>query len=493
VPILSNRTLFLLLFFILPVSIFGLQDSTVFFAKVSQNTITQGESIRLDITAIGEDIKFSDIDTICGSEILQSGLSQSAQNINGVVTSKQTKSYIFAPKNSCTISSFKAVINSKEYETTEIPIVVNKPQQTIDELFSAEMKVDKESAYVGEEVRLSIIFKRRSEADVVDLRFEIPEFKGFWVKKLGDEQKYREGDYLVSKQDLLIFPQKSGKLEIPNTKVLVGIPSTRRDMFGFFASRPEYKSIYSNDLIIEAKEIPGNLSLVGEYKISFKLDKYEASPKEPINGKIIIEGFGNIDDIPDIKLKAEGATIYEEQPLREYKFENNRHGGKYQKNMVFISDKSFVIEGVVIPYFDITTQSAKELRLEDINVEIKSNIQDENKSAILNSTKTETIDTDDTGIGKYFIFIIGFGLGMVFGFLAFKIASSVKQRKGEMKKFELFKKRDKKGILQDLLSLSHKDSETQELIGKLEDEIYNGKVSDIQTKELYKILKKRGL
>ncbi len=465
-------------------------------AKVNTQSAVLGENIRLDITAQGEQVRFPEFDSLCDVAILESGTSQNIQNINGKTSITLTKSFIFAPQKSCTIPAFDVAVDGKIEKTQEIPIVVEKPSQTKGEPFLAEMQIDKKNLCVGEEAKLSLIFKRHYSADVVDLRFEQPQFEGLWVKKLGSEQTYRDGEYFVHKIDFLIFPQRAGEIRIANAKILVGVPSTRRDMFGFFGSRPEYKNIYSNELVINAKELPNGVNLVGEYTVAFTLDKYEADAKEPINGKLVIEGKGNIDDIPDITPVAKGASVFGEAPSREYNFEGGKHGGKYQKNIVFVGDKDFRIEGISIPYFDPAAKVVKYLKVDPVDIKIHNaeskpqkliTIAEENDSDIKEGNVAQT---PKGSVGAFSLLSVGIVIGFMIGVVATKLFNAVTLRKKEKKRFALFAKKSDKELLRELLALGEKDGYIKDVILKLEDSIYNGVKSELDKKEIYKRIRR---
>jgi len=274
--------------------------------SVSSPTIYKGDTVNFIITADGEDITFPQIDEIEKNHIMGTSSSQSINMINGDITRTTSKTYSFRAEASLTIPSFTVIADGKSYQTKTIEVSVLKPKASQDGAdFVLEMSLDKQKAYVGEGVDLSITFKRKINARAEKLQLGEPELENFWVKKIEKVEEGREGDYIFQKIHYLIFPQKSGAFTIPTIEALVGKRVNRRGngsffndpFFGSLTQQLSWQKVFSNEPSLEVTPLPNGLELYGNYQIEAHVDKQEVQANRPVNLTISVKGEGNIDDI----------------------------------------------------------------------------------------------------------------------------------------------------------------------------------------------------
>ncbi len=73
------------------------------------------------------------------------------------------------------------------------------------------MGVDKDEVYVGEDIDLTVTFKRKIDARVDKLEVGEPKVEDFWVKKVDMiERTSEEVTILLRKFHYKLFPQKGG-------------------------------------------------------------------------------------------------------------------------------------------------------------------------------------------------------------------------------------------------------------------------------------------
>ena len=111
--------------------------------------------------------------------------------------------------------------------------------------------------------------------------------------------------------DFFLFAQKTGKLIIEPINIDVSVLDLSNNSYSFFYKSTKNIRIYSNKLIFDVKPLPQNITLIGDFKITSSLDKTSVKQGESLNYKIEVTGRGNIDDVEDIKLNIDNATIYE--------------------------------------------------------------------------------------------------------------------------------------------------------------------------------------
>ncbi len=465
-------------------------------AFVDRDHITLGDALILTIESDEGGAIFPAIDEIEGYKITSSGKSSNVSMINGKVTQTIAQRYQFMPTDSLVIPSFKVVTSKGEYTTNPIEVKVDKGQTVDDGFYSFEMIMDKSEVFIGEQVSLSLIFKRDVNAKTIDLQYNRPDFKDLWVKQVGGEENYRDGRFIIHKINYVLFPQKAGKIEIPSAIMRVGEPNRKSDMFGLMLQNvAKYKNIVSNKLEITAKPTPQDIKLVGDFEIEAIVDKQKTNANTPINLTIKISGSGNMDDIDDYELTLEDSAVYSNKPEKIYNVTDGRYGGEYRRDFAIIANKSFKIPPFYIKYYNPELGSVFTKRTEAIEIDIVGEKEDRE------DLKLQKLDIEDGSnekiesyqyplIKKVSLFLIGFILGGLSLFFAQKI------RVGNNKEVELeIEKRIKgaksnKELLKILLPLKEESREIGEIVDRIEESIYENGNFKISKGEIAKILKK---
>lgn len=331
------------LFFIVTLKLFGAH------AFLLQPSIEQGESVTLVISAKGESIKFPAIDKIDGFTVVSHQNRQSIELNNGVVT-KQLDHYVtFYPDRNVTIPVYEVIVDGKKEltEPLQLPFVQKVATSARKEPFSFEMKVSNITPMRHEGVKLSFIFKRNRNEDLVDMRFLKPTLEGFWVKEVGKDNPHVDGDNVVHTVQYMIYPQKSGEQHIVPAKIEVARQVTSREMF---ANQIQWKSISSNDLTLHVKPLEG-ADLLGEFTINLQNDKEEIAPNEAVNVVVKITGEGNFDDIEPFTLNLPNATVFTDTPKVTTWMEGEKLKGEFVQKFAINAQKSFEIAPLELRFY----------------------------------------------------------------------------------------------------------------------------------------------
>jgi len=150
--------------------------------------------------------------------------------------------------------------------------------------------------------------------------------------------------YKVIELKYILIPKKLGEYSIPAASMRMTVyKNNRRDSFfedPFFnirGGKPVYLS--SNEIQLDVKNLPvqnqpDNFSgLVGLFDVKAKLDPVEVKANESATLTIIVQGQGNVRQIPDLKLAdIKGLKIYQDKPqLNINKGESAISGEKIMK------------------------------------------------------------------------------------------------------------------------------------------------------------------
>lgn len=369
---------------------FGQQDDIEIVLSLNRNKIGLNETATLTVTVSGssqQQLPEPKLPPLPQFQIFSSGSSTNLQIINGVMSSSNTFNYVLSPKKegSFPIRSATLLVNGKRYTSNELSITVVKSSADAAGSATSEVlnnegnsrdlfvvaEVDKKTAYVDEQVTLSIKYCRaiqtRSSPD-----YTPPLTPDFWTNDIPPQKQYYQNingrRYLINELRTALFPTKPGELSISSARVSVVVPDRSqrrsRDPFSFFDGILEQGKridLKSKSLTVNVKPLPRegkteNFSGgVGRYKISAEVDKTEVEVNEAIALTVKISGQGNVKSIPEPTLpELDGFRV--EKASTDYKVSNlnDQLGGTktYEYLLIPRLPGNHRIEPITLNYFD---------------------------------------------------------------------------------------------------------------------------------------------
>ena len=394
-----KKLLFIL--FTIYYSLFTLLNAAGVKATVSNTEIVQGNMLQLQIKATGNRAAFPNIQQIEGVPVL--GRHESQNNsftyINGDMKNVRTTTLVLtlAPQKDMTIPVYTVNIDGKEYDTDPIDVKVVKataPQATANNKFSLQIRTDKKSLIVGEPLLATVYFSLQNGVRLSENpQYNQPQFKGFFVKEVGDEKSYREGNRQVTELRYILTPQSEGNFTVGPATAKIGIADrNRRDMFGRFFGTT-WIPIASNTIDIEVKPKPQESDLVGSFSIKNSIDAQSVKANKPVNLTITIEGEGSLEDFELDPFEIDGVTVYSDDAKITTDLHNASMKSTYSKRFAFISDHAFVIPARTVSVYDTKSQTLKNLEIPSYEIKvqgIKSAVPATVSAPSANSGKVQT-------------------------------------------------------------------------------------------------------
>ena len=348
-------------------------------ATVDTTEVVRGNPVILKIKATGGSVEFPTISTIDGVAVTGTSTSSSKNIsiINGSIKSEVTTSKIiqFIPQKDMTIPSYVVKVDGKEYKTDPIDIKVvksNAPATKGNALFTLKMKANRLKVKVGEPLIVTVYFALRKDAQVSqNVEYNKPDLSAFVKLKDAVQRAYIKGNYHIQELQYVVTAQKEGNFTIAPADVKVGVEdTTKRDFFGMGFATKWYETS-SNKLHIEVLPQTKNADMVGEFKITSKIDKKEVKANKPVNLTVKIEGYGTLDGFEFPKYDIDGVTVYSDDAKVDTKIVNNRVYTTYTKSFAFISDRDFKIPKCTFSALYSKTDTLKTLSVPEYNIEVK--------------------------------------------------------------------------------------------------------------------------
>jgi hypothetical protein len=467
--------IFLVIFFIKSALFAGVE------ASLDSYQVQRGERVTLTLKIDGNNIQRPKIVSICGNDILSTASQTNIEMINGDYKKTYSLNYDFMPVKSCVIDPIEVVLDSKTYKTKPLKLEVLASGSVKNANFLLELTTNKKEVYVGEPFLVTLVFKQKNTAQVVDNKFMPPKFKGFWIKAEGQPQVTRGAEYVSTKLVYKIAAQRAGKLSIDPAQMAIATRKmSKRDMWGSFMPQIKWRSYFSNELKIDVKPLPNNATLVGDFTISATVDKTEINPNEAVNVTIKVHGEGNLEDIASFKPYIQGVSVFDEKP--EVK------DTEFTQKIALVADEDFVVPSFSLAFFNLRTKQLEKIKTQEIKIKVNGNgvkkeleIKRETPTVVKATPSYEDANKKDIPLQMaIFIFIAGVMVGVAL--------MLVKPRKSSKKRAS-FNYKDEKQLLVRLLPLKE-DPEVQAIIDTIEANLYSSTKQELNKKQVKEILQK---
>ncbi len=399
-----------------------------FNVSVDKNTLEEGDVLQLMIEVLGSK-NFPKIDLeklskdfdVVGGPFEQTTI----EYINGKMKSAKKHTWTLSPNKTgnLTIHSFEVIIDGKKNRSRSINIVVtNNRNSGLNNNIFIVAEVDKDSAYLGEQITLSYKLYKHVDTKISGVdQFQMPEFNGFWVEELFTPQRlqYQNKDVLYEGRKFKVanlgqralFPIASDQHMIPSVNIKTQIEkkkkTRRRDpffdpFFSPFFSETETKFVKSDEKTIKIKKFPEPKPInfngaVGEFEIDIDIDQSQVEINDGITFSLNLNGTGNLGlfTLPNVDFPV-GLEAF--SPNNEYKKDvfRNQITGSQRSEYVIIPRKSgnFEIPKIRMSYFNLKNDSWSFIETQPINIIVTGeNSLDKNLSG-LTKKEVELIEQD---------------------------------------------------------------------------------------------------
>lgn len=249
-----------------------------------------------------------------GSEFNLMGKSNANKsfNLNGKITSEIGVMYYASISKPGTYTVPKAtfILNGKTYSSQTKTIKILKPttNNNIAGDLILKLKPNKNSAYVGESIKLDLIYYSAFNTNGFQLS-ELPKFNGFVTKTIQSKQHQKirtinGKKYITAKvASFVLTPIKTGKLKIPSIKGNISLVDRRS-----FFPREVQKEIQSGISYLNIKPLPTPKpkdfsGLVGDFKVEYKVDKTSLPVNDAVTINITVNGTGNLENLNDLNFE----------------------------------------------------------------------------------------------------------------------------------------------------------------------------------------------
>ena len=413
------RKIILLLLFITTTFTSWANDKITFTAAAPE-VVVSGDQFRLTFTVNSQKVRDFRAPSIQGFEVLM-GPSRSTQSstqiINGNVTSTSTITFTYIlmaeKEGTYSIPGATIVADGNNYTSNSVSIKVLPPDQSAGQsngrggVSSARNQAnagkitDKElfitatasKSKVYEQEAILLTYKIYTQVNLTQLHGDMPDLKGFHTQEVElPSQKQWSLEHYNGKNynttvysQYVLFPQQSGKLEIPSITfegTISQLVASDDPFDAFFNGGSNYinikKNIVTPKLTIDVKELPAGKPAnfsggVGEFTLSSSISTQELKTNDAVTIKLVISGTGNMKLIntPEVGFPQD-FEIYD--PKVDNKFNLTREGLTGTKVIEYLAIPrhagTYTIPAIEFSYFDLKSQAYKTLKTDSYTLNV---------------------------------------------------------------------------------------------------------------------------
>lgn len=413
------RKIIFLLFTILAAWQVKAADKVRFVAEAA-DVVVSGDQVRLVFTVNSQDIKDFRAPSIKGFDVLM-GPSRSQQSsiqiINGKRTSNSSTAFTYillaGSPGTYTIPAASVEVNGEKVFSNAISIKVLPQDQTsgnsgnngggsasssrsqaagsrisANDLF---ITATASKTTVHEQEAILLTYKVYTVVNLRQLYGKMPDLKGFHTQEVELPQQktftlehYKGRNYNTTVwSQYVLFPQQTGKLEIPSITFdgVIAQQTVSDDPFDAFFNGGGYvevkKKITTPKVVINVQPLPakpaGFSGAVGEFKLASSINATDVKTNDAVTIKLTLSGTGNMKLIgtPEVKFPQD-FEIYDPKVTDDYKLTNSGLTGTKTFEYLAIPRHAgnFTIPAVEFTYFDLKSNSYKTLKTEAYNLKV---------------------------------------------------------------------------------------------------------------------------
>ena len=340
------------------------------------------------------------------------------------------------------------------------------------------IKVSASKQHVREQEPILLTYKVYTLVGLTQLSGKMPDLKSFYTREvpLPQEKSFKIETLngrqyrTVTWQQYVMFPQATGKLEIPSITYdgIVAMQNRNIDPFeAFFNGGSGYievkKQIKAPSITIQVDPLPQrptNFSGgVGSFDISASIDKTEVKANEAVNLRVVVSGVGNMKLLkqPVVQMPKDFDS-YDAKVTDKTKLTVNGLEGSIVYDFLAVPrhQGTFEIPAIEYTYFDTKSNSYKTVRTEPFTLKVAKGDgqttvasfagQEDVKQLGSDIRYIHTGDTDLHGVNDFFfgsvtywvslavLVVIFLSLFIIFRHRAIENANIVKQRAGKANK-----------------------------------------------------------
>lgn len=282
------------------------------------------------------------------------------------------------------------------------------------------LQLSKRQVYEQEPIQATLkLYFREAVSSITSADF--PTFEGFVVQDIDDAkpntspvaENYNGVNYqTIVLKKWILFPQRSGKIEIPNSKVgiAVEVPKPSNQLRSLFDSgyQTVNKEVVAGKTSVDVLPLPSGrpvsyMNAVGNFSVSSSISSTHVKANEAVTLTLEIKGVGNLKYVktPEIKFPEDFETYDPKVNVRSVATNIGQQGEKtVEYTIIPRFGGKFTIPGVAFSYFDPSAKEYKTITTESYDLTVDKGSEPQGSGNVSNFTNKESVKLLGQEIGR---------------------------------------------------------------------------------------------
>ena len=337
---------------------------------------------------------------------------------------------------------------------------------------SYDFQISNKTPYKNEALFLDVNVTQEDDSVVMLFKFNLKKSKAYTFHQI-DFKEHDKYHHLKHEYKYLVYPKQAGKVVI-ELEMIKSVTDDDKVAYAISGDRDNVKGLVKQDsvvalksLILDVKPLPKSTELVGDYKLTYELDKTSTEAYEPVHLKIVLKGKGSTPPL-ELLSKSKSYHLFTQAPKVKSLHSSKGSYHTVEWDYAISAKENFVLPKVVLKAFNPQYKKSYDLFVPSQAITVTQ----VDKESIVDKEDTPSISSTDWS-----------WLGWIFSYLAVFVAGFLMPRdilKKRWSKKNLFVVKDEvseakthKELLKVLLARN--DVKDKESISLLEDSLYRGK------------------
>ncbi len=337
---------------------------------------------------------------------------------------------------------------------------------------SYDFHISNKTPYKDEAIFLDVNITQEDDSVVMLFKFNLKKSKTYTFHQV----EFKEDDtyhHLKHRYKYVIYPKQAGKVAI-ELEMVKSVTDDDKVAYAISGDRDNVKGLVKQDsvvalksLLLDVKPLPESTDLVGDYKLTYELDKNSTEAYDPVHLKVLLKGKGSTPPLEFLP-KSKNYHLFTQAPKLKSIYSSKGSYHTVEWDYAISAKEDFVLPKVVLKAFNPQNKKSYELFVPSQAITVTQ----VDKESIVDKEDTPSISsTDWSWLGWLFSYLAVF----IAGFL---LPRDILKRRWSKKRLvvvkdEVAEAKTHKELLKVLLARNN--MKNKKAIRLLEENIYRGK------------------
>jgi len=235
-------------------------------------------------------------------------------------------------------------------------------------------KLSTSTPYMNEATLLEVNLTQENHSNVMMFKFNLEKSNDYDFHQVAftEHEKYHD---LRHEYRYLIYPKKTGAVSL-EFELIKSLTDDDKVAYAISGDRDNVKGLVKEDIVVEVeplnlqvKPLPKGVTLVGNFQLTYTLDKKETDAFDPVNLKVNLKGKGRVEHF-ELLPNSKSYTLFTQKT--KYDVSNSRVETStiIEWDYAISAEKDFVLPKLVLKAFNSKTQKVYELVLPQQNIKV---------------------------------------------------------------------------------------------------------------------------